>query len=155
MACAVFSSSGGLKERQKELFKKKIKIKNQKIKQNRWAAGRESGLKVTNLLENMLSLLFCTWGKLCLLLFRFLSFIRNWLFMWFISITVSLTILGVKSLGISRRLIHWMFHVDIFSLTDISNISVATNRDNVPVIPWDNNLQSWTECPVCSCCHDS
>jgi len=77
---------------------------------NRWAAGRETGLKVTNVLQNMLSWFFCSWSKLSLLLVRFLSFIRNCLFLWFVSIAVSLTNLGDKSLGVSIWWMNYIFH---------------------------------------------
>lgn len=78
-------------------------------------------------------------GQIVFLLFRFFSFIRNGLFLWLASITVSLTILGVKFLRVSIYFAYQSFHADISILTDSSNISTATNRESILLIPWHNN----------------
>lgn len=54
-------------------------------------------------------------------------------------LSVSLKILGVRFLGVSIYFTHQSFHADIFILTDSSNISAATNRENILMIPWHNN----------------
>lgn len=89
--------------------------------------------------KSIFSQFCCSCGKLSFLLFRFLSFVRNGLFLWLVSITVSLTILGAKFLGVSICFTHQRFHADIFFLSDSSNMSAATNRDNILVIPWHSN----------------
>lgn len=51
---------------------------------------------------------------------------------------VPLTISGVKILGFSIYFTHQSFHADIFLLTDRSNISATTNRQNPLMILWHN-----------------
>lgn len=51
---------------------------------------------------------------------------------------IPLTVSGVKILGFSIYFTHQSFHADIFILTDSSNISATTNRENILVILWHN-----------------